>query len=236
MNRATKYLHEILGTTTKIAMSVKIIAILLFMLCVWMSIHYLLYHFTKAHITSQPFDYNGMLVGFFSLLVTLLVGWNIYSTINAKSELEKAKEEYASEIQQIKDDIKDLQDKRQKQSIQQAKEDGIEEERNRLGKLVNLALPKEIIEYVEQDVVMRETKLHDWFWNTIDEYKSLKQIWEEYIRAKERYPKKVAYINGRQATDEEAKKLLLQIREEKFSMFDSYRQLRDQADKENPLV
>lgn len=40
------------------------------------------------------FDYFGVIVGFFTLLVTFLIGWNIYSTIKAKEELETCKELY----------------------------------------------------------------------------------------------------------------------------------------------
>lgn len=98
MNKATKYLHDILGTTTKIALLVKIGVILLFCFCVWMCANYYLQHYPDAEVTSKPFDYNGMLVGFFTLLVTLLVTWQIYSTIKAKDEVSSTKQELNKEV------------------------------------------------------------------------------------------------------------------------------------------
>lgn len=108
MNKAIKVLHEILGTTTKIAMTVKIIAIVLFLFCSWMSINYFFQHYPDAEVTSKPFDYNGMLVSFFSLLVTLLVGWNIYSTINAKNDYDFLHNQYKSKIKAIESDNSEI--------------------------------------------------------------------------------------------------------------------------------
>ena len=107
MKNVINLLHEILGTTTKIALVVKIIVILLFVFCCWMCIHYYIQHYPAAEVTSMPFDYNGMLVGFFTLLVTLLVGWNIYSTINAKDELEQYKSKF-DEILNIEEENKNI--------------------------------------------------------------------------------------------------------------------------------
>lgn len=99
MNRATKYLHEILGTTTKIAIWVKIISLLLFCLSVFVSFHYLFCNFpTKADRESLSFDYEGLLVGFYGLLVTLLVAWQIYSTVKAKDEVSSTKKELNAEV------------------------------------------------------------------------------------------------------------------------------------------
>lgn len=99
MNRTTKYLHDILGTTTKIAIWVKISSILLFCLSVFVSFHYLFCNFpTKADRKSLSFDYEGLLVGFYGLLVTLLVAWQIYSTIKAKEEVSSTKKELSKEV------------------------------------------------------------------------------------------------------------------------------------------
>lgn len=43
--------------------------------------------------TSPCFDYMGIIVGILSLLVTVLMGWNIYTIIDTKSEVAKLKEE-----------------------------------------------------------------------------------------------------------------------------------------------
>ena len=46
------------------------------------------------------FDYYGVIVGILSLLVSLLIGWNIYSVI----DLKRIKEEYKSAISKIQED------------------------------------------------------------------------------------------------------------------------------------
>lgn len=38
------------------------------------------------------FDYQGMIVGVLSLLITILIGWQIYTTINVKEELDGIKD------------------------------------------------------------------------------------------------------------------------------------------------
>lgn len=43
--------------------------------------------------TSPCFDYMGIIVGVLSLLITVLMGWNIYTVIDTKSEVNKLKEE-----------------------------------------------------------------------------------------------------------------------------------------------
>ncbi|MDE5745530.1 MAG: hypothetical protein K2H84_07755, partial [Paramuribaculum sp.] len=132
------FLKDILGTTSKIAAWVKILAILMFCFCSWMCVNYYLQHYPDAEITSKPFDYNGMLVGFFTLLITLLVGWNIYSTINAKDELEKTRDKYESDIKHIKSDIEKLKET-------QAEQKGAENERKQMSQKVNLSLPQEAL-------------------------------------------------------------------------------------------
>ena len=199
------YIKDILGTTTKIATWVKILAILLFMLCVWMCIHYLLYHYTEAHITSQPFDYNGMLVSFFTLLITLLVGWNIYSTINAKDELEKTRDKYESDIKHIKSDIEKLKEI-------QAEQKGAENERKQMSQNTNLSLPQDVLRNWTDKIQRETSNLYNWLFWTIDESKSIDDIFEEYKKIKKKSPSKILYINNRYATDEEIIALIEEIK------------------------
>lgn len=51
-------------------------------------------------------DYWGIIVGFLALLVTLLVGWNIYSTIKAKDDLKEQKKKLDEEVESTKKALK----------------------------------------------------------------------------------------------------------------------------------
>lgn len=48
------------------------------------------------------FDYMGVIVAIFGVLVTLLVAWNIFSVVDFKSQLEKA-ERHRKEMDEIKE-------------------------------------------------------------------------------------------------------------------------------------
>lgn len=101
----TPYLKDILGTTTKITTWVKVVAIMLFALCVIISFHYLFLNFPRKIDTDNlSFDYVGMLVGVLGILTTLLVGWNIYSTIISRGVIEEIK----IKVKKMEDDIKSL--------------------------------------------------------------------------------------------------------------------------------
>lgn len=70
--------------------------------CLVVTCHYVFYFFPRNIEVSQDFlnhcqslsvDYWGIIVGFLTLVITFLVGWQIYNTINAKQEFERHKEE-----------------------------------------------------------------------------------------------------------------------------------------------
>lgn len=52
---------------------------------------------TCPHVPELGFDYQGVLVGTLSLLVTALIGWQIYNYISLKSEMEKRMTEIVNE-------------------------------------------------------------------------------------------------------------------------------------------
>ena len=45
----------------------------------------------KPHCSELGFDYQGVIVGILSLLVTALIGWNIYTTIDLKGKIDEFK-------------------------------------------------------------------------------------------------------------------------------------------------
>lgn len=49
------------------------------------------------------FDYQGVYVGVLSLLVTLLIGWNIYTVVDFKREIEDIKKETETKLKNQKD-------------------------------------------------------------------------------------------------------------------------------------
>ncbi len=74
---------------------IQIIAWIGVLFCVCVCIHYISIFYPR-HISSEPnnqyienlgIDYWGIIVGFMALLVTLLVGWQIYATIRARQEI-----------------------------------------------------------------------------------------------------------------------------------------------------
>lgn len=80
------------------------------------SLHYLFVFFPRVlknedsvlELNHLNFDYLGVIVGFFTLLVTLLVGWNIYSTIKAKEEIEGIKKVVNTESNKIRTQTKNF--------------------------------------------------------------------------------------------------------------------------------
>ena len=56
------------------------------------------------------FDYYGVIVGILSLLITLLIGWNIHSVIDIKSHVEKIKK-YSTKVEKLNSDFLNLKNK-----------------------------------------------------------------------------------------------------------------------------
>lgn len=67
-------------------------------------------HFPRIIDSNLGFDYMGVIVGVLSLLVTVLVGWNIFNTLEFKKELEQIKqqlEEKEKTLKELKEEIDD---------------------------------------------------------------------------------------------------------------------------------
>lgn len=75
-----------------IGLYVRIIAYIAIIVCLFIALHYLcVQHARVLTFKGDGADYIGVIVGIMSAMITLLVGWNIYSTIKAKEELKDAK-------------------------------------------------------------------------------------------------------------------------------------------------
>lgn len=103
INRLNKTLLK-LGRTDRIAIDVRdiniyvrIIAYIALVFCLGVVIHYLAIALPRIYedkpLQNLGVDYLGLIVAIFAIIVTLLVTWNIYSTIKAKEELRFTKDE-----------------------------------------------------------------------------------------------------------------------------------------------
>lgn len=84
--------YQLFGKLNEIGLWVKIFAVLFFGMMIFVCLHYICV--TYPHQNDQDrvldFDYFSIISSFFAVLVTLLVGWNIYNTLNAKEEIKKS--------------------------------------------------------------------------------------------------------------------------------------------------
>lgn len=107
--RASPRLEIIEREIHGIGFYMRIIVGLAIFFCVSICIHYLIYCYPRYIPPQQTgFDYLGVIIAILALLVTLLVGWNIYSTIKAKEEIKDIKDDFDKQYG-VK--IKDLEDK-----------------------------------------------------------------------------------------------------------------------------
>ena len=86
-------------------------------------------HFPRIIDSNLGFDYMGIIVGILSLLVTVLVGWNIFNTLEFKKELEQIKknsEEKEKMLKELKEEIektlKELKEEKEK-TLKELKEE-----------------------------------------------------------------------------------------------------------------
>lgn len=101
--------------------------------CILASLHYLFVFFPRSvnendnhiYFNSLGLDYWGVIVGFFTLIVTLLVGWQIFSTIRERERNERLEKQYndfrnemisfRNELEQRIKGMEDCCDERKKQ-------------------------------------------------------------------------------------------------------------------------
>lgn len=85
--------YHLFGKLNEIDFWIKVVAIVLFGLVVFVCLHYLCTTYPHQSKEIHNMDYLGVISAFFGLLVTILVGWNIYNTIDAKGEMGKFRDE-----------------------------------------------------------------------------------------------------------------------------------------------
>lgn len=207
----TKLLKIIIRKLSALITLLKLLSFVALAFCVWMCVHYYIQHYPNAEITSKPMDYFGMIVGFFTIMITLLIGWNIHSTIKAKDELDEARDkmrkQYKSDIAKLKTDVEELKAAQTKLATKETEDatktvDAIREisEQN-----VSLAaiLNSRAYETAQRDILIHGTKLYNWLFKIIDESMSVEDIYSKYLEVKEKHPEKVSFINGMDATRNE---------------------------------
>lgn len=103
-----------------INLSVRIIAYIAIVFCLGVAIHYMaialprIYEAKENAEKLQNFgvDYLGLIVAIFAIIVTLLVTWNIYSTIKAKEELKEHHKKLKNEYDLAKKKLEALPDEK----------------------------------------------------------------------------------------------------------------------------
>lgn len=85
--------YQLLGRVNEIDFWVKFIAAILLLLTLFVCMHCLCCTYPHKLTETPDFDYMGVICTFFGVLVTLLVGWNIYNVVDFKNKIEKLDED-----------------------------------------------------------------------------------------------------------------------------------------------
>lgn len=81
--------YQLLGRVNEIGFWVKFIAAILLLMTLFVCMHYLCCTYPHKLTETPDFDYMSVICTFFGVLVTLLVGWNIYNVVDFKNKMEK---------------------------------------------------------------------------------------------------------------------------------------------------
>lgn len=101
-NKSKYKWYQLFGKLNEISFWVKFLFALLFGFMLFICIHYLCVTYPhQAPKDKLDFDYYGVIMSFFGIVVTILVGWQIYNSIDTRSEMES----YKGEIDEIKKEI-----------------------------------------------------------------------------------------------------------------------------------
>lgn len=216
----TKLLKIIIRKLSAVLTLLKLFSFVALAFCVWMCVHYYIQHYPNAEITSKPMDYFGMIVGFFTVMVTLLIGWNIHSTIKAKDELDdarnKMKKQYRTDIAKLRADVNMLKTAQKGQATKETEEatKTVDAMREITEQNVNLAaiLNTRAYETAQRQILIEGTKLRDWLYDIIDASMSIEDIYDKYLEVKAKHPEEVSFINGRDATRNEVLETINMVR------------------------
>lgn len=201
--------------STSILDYLKAIAWVVVPFCLLGSLHYLFVFFPRTvyekdnHILFNHlgFDYFGIVVGFFTLLITFLVGWQIFSTIRAKEGLREMQQEYK---ERFDDKMKNLDDKIEEINQQLQVMNGDMKEVKGENNIISRA--QEMFANINRDIDVQNTKLYEWLWRFIKEETSVTDVLIEYRKIKETNPDRVTYIDSREASEREVISLYYKLR------------------------
>jgi len=201
--------------STSILDYLKAIAWVVVPFCLLGSLHYLFVFFPRTvyekdnHILFNHlgFDYFGIVVGFFTLLITFLVGWQIFSTIKAKEELREMQREYKVKFEE---QMKKLESKIDNISHQQNVTNDEVKEMTGMNKVYERF--SEEFGKINNEIAIRYTNLYKWLWSILDENKTVTDILNEFAEMKKTKPSKVSYLDGEEATEKEVITLYEKVR------------------------
>lgn len=199
-----------LGSTERIAidvrdinLSVRIIAYIALAFCLGVVIHYLAIALPRIYeakgkaeeLQNFGVDYLGLIVAIFAVIVTLLVTWQIFSTIKAKEELrdtqQNIKKMFDLEIGKIKQDVSLIKAEMINDKI--------------LKEIKNSQLTDEQIEIIRNfwdtdHANAAKTNLYKWVALKLKDNVSEQIIAKEWVDLCAIDAESVSYIDGRQAT------------------------------------
>lgn len=211
-----------LGSTERIAidvrdinLSVRIIAYIALAFCLGVVIHYLaialprIYEAKENAEELQNFgvDYLGLIVAIFAVIITLLVTWQIFSTIKAKEELR--------DVQQNIKNMFDLEIDRIKRDVSSIRAEMINDKI--LKEIKNRQLTDEQIEIIRNfwnvdHANTAKTNLYKWVVSKLTDDASEQIIAQEWAELCGKNAEIVSYIDGRQATLDELVEVIRIVR------------------------
>lgn len=196
---------------------VAVVALIILSYCTWMCIHYHIRHYAAADIAARTTDFFGLVVGFFALLVTLLVGWQIWQTINTKQELHTAKQDIGHPLQAQLTALSNRVDKIEndlsgiiKSVTRNEAKIGAAESQNLVDKLRTLAREGRERSKFEREKV--NSRLYAWLENRIDCGKSDIAIAADYFAQIDIDKNAVAFVGDVEPTLSQLAALLDEIR------------------------
>lgn len=104
--------YRLFGKLNEMGFWIKVVAIILFGFMLFVCCHYLFLNYPHKSTKVPDLDYLGILFAFFSILVTILVGWNIYNSISVRDQMDKLDDEKGKIDKEARDIANNIVDTR----------------------------------------------------------------------------------------------------------------------------